>query len=184
MALCNSIAAKVRPVASCNRAILKAMVVACLICSNPFSRWTATASVAEACTAEGSTFSSMGSKSSTISRIEVLPSSTRMASTLKEAVRYQVYVSSFRKKKSFLEILTPKQALLYKKWLLSNRERCNQSLDERRKKFAGSSVESVAPGTPGGDSNLTLEDLCRNLEEMLMISKVNEPSSSTQPPQA
>jgi hypothetical protein len=102
-----------------------------------------------------------------------------MASTLKEAVRYQVYVSSFRKKKSFLEILTPKQALLYKEWLLTNRERCNQALDERRKVFTGSSAESVAPGAPGCDGNLTLEDLCRNLEEMLKISQVSEPTSST-----
>ncbi|KAL3925000.1 MAG: hypothetical protein SGILL_000694 [Bacillariaceae sp.] len=99
---------------------------------------------------------------------------TRMASTLKEAVRYQVYLSSFRKKKTFLEILTPQQALRYREWLLSNRERCNQVMDERRKTFSGSASQSIAPGAAARDGNLTLEDLCRNLEEMLKISMVSE----------
>jgi hypothetical protein len=100
-----------------------------------------------------------------------------MASRLKEAVRYQSDVSAYRKKKSFLDILTPSQAILYQEWLLSNRDRCSQVLDERRKASsvaAASTVGSLA--TSNGDGNLMLETLCRNLEEILKISKVSDSS--------
>jgi len=106
-----------------------------------------------------------------------IAAATRMASSLKEAVRYQAYVSSFRKKKAYLDILTPQQTILYQEWLLSNRERCKQVLDERRKvSFPPSSLSSPSSST---DANLTLEALCRNLEEILKISKVSDSSSSS-----
>jgi hypothetical protein len=104
-----------------------------------------------------------------------------MAYNLKEALRYQVYVSSFRKRKIFLDILTPKQALLYKHWLLSNRERCNQALDEQRKVSTTLATSTAIAGgaNSGGDGNSTLEALCRNLEEILRISKVITSEAST-----
>lgn len=105
-----------------------------------------------------------------------IAAATRMAYNLKEAVRYQVYISAYRKKRAFLDILTPRQALLYKKWLLSNRERCSQVLEERRKGRPNADASMALGGVSnadGGDgSNLTLEALCRTLEEILKISQV------------
>jgi hypothetical protein len=98
-----------------------------------------------------------------------------MANNLNKAMRYQVYVSSFRKRKTFLDILTPKQTLLYKNWFLSNRERCNQALDEQRRDSTLLTASTVVRGVANsvGDKNLTLEALCLNLEEILRISKVS-----------
>ncbi len=103
-----------------------------------------------------------------------IAAATRMASTLKEAIRYQVYVSAFRKKKAFLDILTPRQTLLYQEWLLSNRERCAQILDEKRQVSSTPGENMSLVGVVSQDGNLTLEALCRNLEEILKISKVTD----------
>lgn len=112
-----------------------------------------------------------------------MAAATRMAYNLKEAVRYQVYTSTFRKRKAFLEILTPRQALLYKKWLLSNRERCKQVLEERKKGSLIAADTAMAASSEGSDvdGNLTLEALCRNLEEILKISKVTPSAEAPSP---
>jgi hypothetical protein len=101
-----------------------------------------------------------------------IAAATRMASSLKEALLYQLFVSSFRKRKAFLDILTPRQAILYLHWSLSNRDRCQQVLDGRRRGAASSSTTPEDPiMTPRDENNLTLEALCRSLEESLKITK-------------
>lgn len=87
-----------------------------------------------------------------------------MTARLKEAVLYQVYVASFRKRKTFLEILTPRQAILYQEWLLANGDRCKQQLTDDRMKISPVS-------SPAREENVTLEKMCQNLEEVLRISK-------------
>eukprot|EP00529_Nitzschia_sp_RCC80_P000189 CAMPEP_0113446410 /NCGR_PEP_ID=MMETSP0014_2-20120614/3691_1 /TAXON_ID=2857 /ORGANISM="Nitzschia sp." /LENGTH=873 /DNA_ID=CAMNT_0000337499 /DNA_START=329 /DNA_END=2950 /DNA_ORIENTATION=+ /assembly_acc=CAM_ASM_000159 len=98
-----------------------------------------------------------------------IAAASRMTSRLKEAVQYQLFVASYRKKKTFLDILTPRQAIKYQEWLLSNGDRCRQMLADDRMKV------SPSPSPTPGDENVTLEDVCRNLEKVLKISKL-EPS--------
>ena len=115
---------------------------------------------------QGDVFRSNGSQ---------IAAATRLASSLKEAVDYQLYVASFRKRNTFFDILTPRQAILYQEWLLSNRDRTKkvQVLNERKR---------LSTSTTGGmdlspesdrtrDENLTLEKLCLHLEESLKVSK-------------
>merc|ERR1711971_600597 len=46
-----------------------------------------------------------------------ITTATRLASSLKEAILYQLNASSFRKRKTYLDILSPKQTLQYQEWL-------------------------------------------------------------------
>ena len=95
---------------------------------------------------------------------------TRLASNLKEAILKQLYLTSFRKRKTYLDILTPRQAILYQDWLLSNRERAETMLKERKKssieKEPGAVLKSpISSGT--GKDYLNLEKLSLCLEESL-----------------
>jgi hypothetical protein len=108
-----------------------------------------------------------------------IAAAARMASSLKEALLYQLFVSSFRKRKAFLEILTPRQAIQYLSWSLSNRDRCQQVLEERKKGTSPSSQQVASPIKSLRDENYqTLEALCRSLEEILKITKRSSSSSS------
>jgi len=116
-----------------------------------------------------------------------IAAATRLTYSLKEAVLYQLYAASFRKRKAYLDILTPRQTILYQEWLLSNRDRSKQVLNNKRKRSPSSTISdmllstttssssSSSPGsTPTRDENLTLEKLCQYLEESLKVSK-NQP---------
>eukprot|EP00536_Pseudo-nitzschia_multiseries_P009811 jgi/Psemu1/288692/fgenesh1_pg.285_\ len=114
---------------------------------------------------------------------------TRLTAGLKEAVLYQLYLSSFRTRKTYVDILTPAQSIRYKEWLLtnSNRDRVAALLRKRRKPWSSSSSSSTQPnrvgsavvsslgttsttwGTTEHESNL--EMLCHSLEESLKVSK-------------
>jgi len=102
---------------------------------------------------------------------------TRLASNLKEAVLYQLYLSSFRKRKTYLNILTPQQTILYQEWLLSNRDRSEEVLNDKRKISSSSNtnngrLSSSLCSTSTRDENSTLEQLCRCLEESLKVTKI------------
>ena len=100
---------------------------------------------------------------------------TRLAASAKECVIYQIYLAAFRKRKTYSDILTPRQAILYQEWLLSNRDRATNITSERRKRSSESPIQRGGLGSEGPDGeqheDLTLEKLCRYLEESLKISK-------------
>jgi hypothetical protein len=123
-------------------------------------------------------------------RMDVKLQLQRLTSSLKEAVLYQLYAASFRKRKAYLDILTPRQTILYQEWLLSNRDRSKEVLNNKRKRSSSSTISdmllssttstttlssSSASSSPGStttrDENLTLEKLCQYLEESLKVSK-------------
>jgi hypothetical protein len=94
-----------------------------------------------------------------------IDAATRMAENLKEAVLYQSHAASIRAKRSYLEVLTPRQTILYQEWLSNkNRERLSEVMKRRRAR--SSSFEA--------DNNPCLMDVCRKLEEILRISKQGE----------
>lgn len=98
---------------------------------------------------------------------------TRLSSSVKEAVLYQIYLATFRKRKTYCDILTPRQAIIYKEWWLSNRARARNALNRRKRPSAlskhGLFVSSGSSET--GEDDLTLERLCRYLEESLKVTK-------------
>jgi len=100
---------------------------------------------------------------------------TRLAASAKECVIYQIYLAAFRKRKTYSDILTPRQAILYQEWLLSNRDRATNITSERRKRSSASPIQRGGLGSEGPDGeqheDLTLEKMCRYLEESLKISK-------------
>jgi len=102
---------------------------------------------------------------------------TRLTSNLKEAVLYQLHLSSFRKRKTYLDILTPQQTILYQEWLLSNRDRSKEVLKDKQKTSSSSSNtnngrrSSLLCSISARDENLILEQLCRCLEESLKVTK-------------
>jgi len=107
-------------------------------------------------------------------KVSQIVAATRLASNAKECILYQVYLAAFRKRKAYNDILTPRQAILFQEWLVSNKDRVRNRMSKRRSrsslpiKRSGSS----SPGSDGaGDEDLTLEELCRCLEESLKISK-------------
>jgi hypothetical protein len=103
---------------------------------------------------------------------------TRLAASAKECVIYQIYLSAFRKRKTYSDILTPRQAILYQEWLLSNRDRATKITLEHRKWSSASPIQRGGIELEGPDGeqheDLSLEKLCRYLEESLKISK-NQP---------
>lgn len=102
-----------------------------------------------------------------------IAAATRMASNLKEAVLFQSYASNIRSEKSYLEILTPTQTILYQEWLSNNRDRLSQHMQRRR----ASKNLPTSSTTPAVD-NACLMDVCRKLEDVLRISKGGSNSSS------
>jgi hypothetical protein len=84
-----------------------------------------------------------------------------MASSLKDAVLYQSHATTMRSEKSHLDILTPKQTLLFNEWFAANRDRCQDVLSRRKKRAA----------SPSSSENSCLLDVCRKLEEVLKIPK-------------
>ena len=92
-----------------------------------------------------------------------IAAATRMASSLKEAVLYQSHAASVRNEKFFTDILPPKQTILYQEWLLKNRDRCQRAIIQRK--------NSIASAAPDSAESVCLLDICRKLEETLMISK-------------
>jgi len=105
---------------------------------------------------------------------------TRLTAGLKEAVLYQLYLSSFRARKTFHDILTPEQSIRYKDWLLSksNRDRVEALLRKRnyrRRSEWSSTGTNRGPPLPcgiGTEHGSNLETLCRSLEESLRVSKI------------
>ena len=100
---------------------------------------------------------------------------TRLANSAKECILYQLYLAAFRQRKTYRDILTPRQAILYQEWLLSNRDRMKGVLLNGRKRSPASaklSDWSESQGSEGEwDEDLILEKLCRYLEETLKVSK-------------
>jgi hypothetical protein len=105
-----------------------------------------------------------------VSQIEA---ATRLASNAKECILYQIYLAAFRKRKTYNDILTPRQAILYQEWLLSNKDRVRNIVSNRRKRASSIQRGGFASQAfdEGREEDLTLEELCRYLEESLKISK-------------
>jgi hypothetical protein len=96
-----------------------------------------------------------------------IAAATRMSSSLKEAVLYQSHTTSMRSEKYYTDILTPKQTVLYQDWLSTNRDRCREALSRRK--------ESKGAWSPNSTDSVCLLDVCRKLEEVLKISKKQNP---------
>jgi hypothetical protein len=95
-----------------------------------------------------------------------IAAATRMASNLKEAMMYQSHAAAMRSKRSFIEILTPKQTVLYQEWLASNRSRCEDILTKRKH----------AAGLRSPNSNtekFSLLNICKRLEEVVISQETN-----------
>jgi hypothetical protein len=107
--------------------------------------------------------------------VSEIVAATRLSSSAKECVLYQIYLAAFRKRKTYSDILTPRQAILYQEWLLSNRDRAKNIISEQKKRSSASAIQRVGFGSQESDGerheDLTLEKLCCYLEESLKISK-------------
>lgn len=88
-----------------------------------------------------------------------MEAATKMASNLKEAMAYQSQAESIRNTKALTEILTPQQALKYKEWMRSNRDRCKETF-EKRMRGSGSSSQPI--------DKTSLSDVCKKLEKILI----------------
>ena len=100
-----------------------------------------------------------------------------MASRLKEAVLYQSHAAAVRSEKSYSQVLTPKQVLMYQDWLAKNRDRTKEKLNQRRKEAEDSKmtikVESESRSSSSAaaeQQHACLMDVCKKLEEVLKIS--------------
>jgi hypothetical protein len=97
-----------------------------------------------------------------------------MASTLKKAVMYQGHAAALRSEKSYIDILTPTQTMLYQEWLAANRQRCNDVFLRRKRAPAeiGAATAALLATTNNSSSkeNACLLDVCRKLEDLLKIS--------------
>ena len=85
-----------------------------------------------------------------------METATKMASNLKEAMMYQSHAEAVRSTKQLTEILTPQQALKYKEWMASNRNRCKEAFEKRRM-VAWSSADKSS-----------LSDVCKKLEKIVI----------------
>lgn len=98
-----------------------------------------------------------------------IEAAVRMTSRLKEAVLLQSHNAMVRSNRAYLDILTPKQTVLYYKWLANNRERCRDEVKRNR------NSTRAPPAADDLDEKLsesmTLIELCRKLEAVLQISK-------------
>jgi len=107
--------------------------------------------------------------------VSQIVAATKIASNAKECILYQIYLAAFRKRKLYNDILTPRQAILYQEWLLSNRDRVKDMVSERRKRSPGtpklSELYYIGKSDEEGKQYLTLEQLCKCLEETLKVSK-------------
>lgn len=100
-----------------------------------------------------------------------IEAATRMTSRLKEAVLLQSHNVVVRSERAYLEILTPRQSVLFHKWLANNRERCDASLASRSTTPRASSAPTDMDDDSKTSENLTLIEVCRKLEAVLKISK-------------
>lgn len=99
-----------------------------------------------------------------------IEAATRMASRLKEAVLLQSHNVAVRTERTYLEIMTPRQSVLFHKWSAKNRERCRETVGNQK-----TTQRTRSPVDMDYDSktaeNLTLIEVCRKLEAVLKISK-------------
>jgi hypothetical protein len=104
--------------------------------------------------------------------VNQIVAATRLASSSKEWVLYQIYLAAYRKRKTYRDILKPRQAILYQEWLLSNKHRIHRIISKRKMSSASTAHRSGFAMRDGeGDEDLTIEKLCHYLEESLKISK-------------
>ena len=89
-----------------------------------------------------------------------METATRMASNLKEAMMYQSHAESVRSTKALTEILSPQQALKYKEWMASNRDRCMEAFGKRKRGSVSSSSQPL--------DKTSLTDVCRKLEKIVI----------------
>ena len=78
----------------------------------------------------------------------------------------QSHNAAVRSERTYLEILTPRQSVLFYKWMANNNGRCRDALETRT-----TSQRASTPTSIDYDSNLTLIEVCRKLEAVLKISK-------------
>lgn len=98
-----------------------------------------------------------------------IEAATRMASRLKEAVLLQSHNVAVRAGRVYLDILNPEQCVAFHKWLVNNRERCQQTL--KRQSYTEQSPAPSAVEDSSMSENMTLIEVCRKLEAVLKISK-------------
>ena len=97
-----------------------------------------------------------------------IEAATRVAMGLREAVLLQSHNMAARNRKSYLEILTPDQAVKYKEWLAKNTQKCRE-MCKSTLETASSSADSME--AESSSENQTMMEVCRKLEEVLKISK-------------
>jgi hypothetical protein len=86
----------------------------------------------------------------------------RTTESLKGAVESICSVVSQREEQTFLSVLNPEQVAAYQEWLVANRDRCRSALP--------------APGDSSliGGKDTTMPEICRKLDEVLQISKIEK----------
>lgn len=90
-----------------------------------------------------------------------MDATSRMATNLKEAVLYQSHATSLKAGRALTEILTPQQALKYKEWVGSNKNRIRDHLARR--------TRAATPTCPdAGDKSSSLLDVCERLEKIVI----------------
>jgi hypothetical protein len=87
----------------------------------------------------------------------------RTTESLKGAVESLCSVVSQREEQTFLSVLNPKQVAAYQEWLVANRERCRSTLP---------SQETPAESSLIRGKDTPLAEICRKLNEVLQISKI------------
>mmetsp|Transcript_18694 Transcript_18694/g.54032 ORF Transcript_18694/g.54032 Transcript_18694/m.54032 type:complete len:672 (-) Transcript_18694:22-2037(-) len=101
-----------------------------------------------------------------------MEAAARMASRLKEAVLLQSHNVAARSDRTYLDILTPQQTVAYQKWLTNNRGRCEETVKNRRTQQDSPVPDESMDSSSTTSENMTLIEVCRKLEAVLKISKV------------
>jgi hypothetical protein len=89
----------------------------------------------------------------------------RTTESLKGAVESICSVVSQREEQTFLSVLNPKQVAAYQDWLAANRDRCRSALPVE---------ESPGDFSLIGRKDTSMPEICRKLDEVLQISKIEK----------
>jgi len=101
-----------------------------------------------------------------LEKIKVATDATRH---LQNAMQCHTQLASQRNETLLLDILTPAQAVLFKGWFETNKERCRSLMDRGLQSGKGQGVASSAGISPeNGKCESTLGGVCKQLEDMGM----------------
>jgi len=94
---------------------------------------------------------------------------TKMATNVRKGVLFQAHAASMRANTTLLDILTPEQSIKYLQWMETNRERCRDTIQQRRQ-----NTDVVMT------KETTLSDICKRLDEVLRFPKGDGTENATQ----